>query len=166
MRPLYRHLNFQKSQKFQQFWANFGTFFFKISFWSNIGKISQKMVFLRFFSSWRWFLLIFEQFLINSKKYFLKNFKRKIMSITSLHWPHKCGRYGWIANQLVFFIESFDDILFFLFTRCCCYYWAFRLKYISYTYVNFKNLLFSYFFLIWWNKLTKNFRFWICIFIW
>ncbi len=65
MRPRYRHLNFQKSQKFLQFWANFGTFFFKMSFWSNTIKILQKMVFLRFFSSWRWFLLIFEQFLIN-----------------------------------------------------------------------------------------------------
>ena len=65
MRPRYQHLNFQKSQNFLQFWATFGTFFFKISFWSNTGKISQKMVLLRFFSSWRWFLLIFEQFLIN-----------------------------------------------------------------------------------------------------
>ena len=64
-RPLPAILWFGEIQKitdFQHFWANLATFFFKIQFWTKLALESLKMIFLTFFRSWRWFILIFDPF--------------------------------------------------------------------------------------------------------
>ena len=64
-RPLPAILWFGEIQKitdFQHFWANLATFFFKIQFWTKLALESLKMIFLTFFRSWRWFILIFIHF--------------------------------------------------------------------------------------------------------
>ena len=52
----------QKIRDFQYFWANLATFFFKIQFWTKLALEAFKMIFLTFFRSWRWFILIFDPF--------------------------------------------------------------------------------------------------------
>ena len=52
----------QKIRDFQYFWANLATFFFKIQFWTKLALESLKMIFLTFFRSWRWFILIVDLF--------------------------------------------------------------------------------------------------------
>ena len=64
-RPLPAILWFGEIQKitdFQHFWANLAAFFFKIQFWTKLALESLKMIFLIFFRSWRWFILIFDPF--------------------------------------------------------------------------------------------------------
>ena len=51
-----------KNQGFSVFLGKFGNFFFKIQFWTKLALESLKMIFLTFFRSWRWFILIFDPF--------------------------------------------------------------------------------------------------------
>ena len=79
-------------------------------------------------------------------------------------WPRERSRYGWIANQLVFCHWVFWWFSFFFITRYCCYYWVFRLKYISWYICRFLKLVvlktFSDI-----KQTNKKLRFWICILV-